>query len=209
MKTLAIGRSCWIFMVLLFSEVLPAQTDSQHTTLSPDPLTTEQIAIYRAVILNYLRDSKDKLNIADTTESPDQDALDDTACVKGLDVDKTHRAISVHKLDSLAAGDPQLALVHHDGQEQLIEQNDPQKLLKRAIDDHQKVMEQELDNSIKKAFETGLFTLSEIVFDRQHRHAVVTYSFVCGGLCGSGNRLVLKKVGRKWKITKRCGGWVS
>jgi len=87
--------------------------------------------------------------------------------------------------------------------------NDPQKLIKKAIDDHEKVTDKELDKSTKKAFETGLFTLSEIVFDKQHKHAVVAYSFVCGGLCGNGNTLLLEKVGKKWKISKSCGGWVS
>ncbi len=76
----------------------------------------------------------------------------------------------------------------------------------KSIDDHEKVTEHQLDDSVKKAFETGLFTLSEIVFDKQHRRAVVAYSFVCGGLCGNGNTLVLKKIGQRWKISKRCGG---
>ena len=69
-----------------------------------------------------------------------------------------------------------------------------------------KVTDKELDKSTKKAFETGL---SEIVFDKLHKHAVVTYSFRCGGLCGNGNTLLLAKVGKKWKISKSCGAWVS
>jgi hypothetical protein len=28
-------------------------------------------------------------------------------------------------------------------------------------------------------------------------------------LCGNGNTLVLKKVGQYWRVTRRCGGWVS
>jgi hypothetical protein len=115
----------------------------------------------------------------------------------------------VHKLDSLLAGNPGLVLVQRQQQEQEIEGNDPQKLIKKAIDGHKKVTDKELDGSTKKAFETGLFTLSEIVFDKQRKHAVVAYSFVCGALCGNGNTLLLEKVGKKWSIRKRCGGWVS
>ena len=115
----------------------------------------------------------------------------------------------VHKLDSLLAGNPQLVLVQRQQQEQEIQGNDPQKLIKKAIDGHEKATDKELDKSTKKAFETGLFTLSEIVFDKLHKHAVVAYSFVCGGLCGNGNTLLLEKVGKKWKISKSCGAWVS
>jgi hypothetical protein len=66
-----------------------------------------------------------------------------------------------------------------------------------------------IDDSVKQAFQTGLFTLSEIVFDKDHRRAVVTYSFVCGTLCGNGDTLLLKKVGQHWRVAKRCGGWIS
>jgi hypothetical protein len=54
--------------------------------------------------------------------------------------------------------------------------------MKRAIDDREEVTEKQVDDSVKRAFETGLFTLTEIIFDKQHRRAVVAYSFVCGGL---------------------------
>lgn len=81
--------------------------------------------------------------------------------------------------------------------------------MKKAIDEHEKVTDEQLDQSVKQAFRTGLFTLSEIAFDKEHRRAVVSYSFVCGMLCGHGNTMVLKKLGQNWKIAKRCGGWVS
>ena len=197
------------FGVLAFLKLpLHAQSVSRHQTVSSDPLTADQISIYRAVIPDYLRGSLDKLNIASTTETPDQGPLFDYRCMKRAYGDGTSVHV-VHKLDSLLAGNPQLVLVQSQQQEQEIQGNDPQKLIKKAIDDHEKVTDKELDKSTKKAFETGLLTLSEIVFDKQHKHAVVAYSFVCGGLCGNGNTLLLEKVGKKWKISKSCGGWVS
>jgi len=81
--------------------------------------------------------------------------------------------------------------------------------MRKALDDHQKITDEQLDQSVKSAFDTGLFTLSEIAFDRDHRRAVLSYSFVCGRLCGNGNTLVLRKVGHNWKVLKRRGGWVS
>jgi hypothetical protein len=90
-----------------------------------------------------------------------------------------------------------------------VEENDPQNLMKKAIDEHEKVTDEQLDQSVKQAFHTGVFTLSEIAFDKEHRRAVVSYSFVCGMLCGHGNTMVLKRSGESWKIAKRCGGWIS
>jgi hypothetical protein len=105
--------------------------------------------------------------------------------------------------------DKRVVLVDPDHQQETIKENDPENLMKKAIDDRQKITEGQLDRSIKSAFDGGLFTLSEIVFDKGHLQAVVSYSFVCGGLCGHGNTLVLKKLGNSWKVTKKCGGWVS
>jgi hypothetical protein len=102
-----------------------------------------------------------------------------------------------------------VVLVDPDAQTQTVKENDPQKLVKRGIEDGEKVTDEQIGDAVKTAFKTGLFTLSEIVFDARHRNAVVSYSFYCGELCGHGNLVILKKVGAKWKIKKQCGGWVS
>ena len=67
----------------------------------------------------------------------------------------------------------------------------------------------DLDKSVNTAFSTGLFTFSEIVFNKKHTRAILEYSFVCGRLCGHGNIVTLKKVRNHWKVGKVCGGWVS
>ena len=81
--------------------------------------------------------------------------------------------------------------------------------MKRAIDGGERVTEKQLAGSLHEAFATGLFTFSEIAFDKRHQHAVLAYSFVCGGLCGHGNTIVLRKVGGKWKPRKTCQSWIS
>lgn len=59
-------------------------------------------------------------------------------------------------------------------------------------------------------FATALFSMSEIAFDKEHRNAVVSYSFRCGPRCGYGATLALEKLGSQWKKTKRnCGDWIS
>ena len=115
----------------------------------------------------------------------------------------------IHKLEPSLVSNTKVVLVDPERQQSAIKENDPQNLMKKAIDDHEKVTSEQLDESIRQAFQTGLFTLSEVVFDKEHHRAAVTYNFVCGMLCGHGNTVVLKKIGQDWKVTKRCGGYVS
>jgi hypothetical protein len=118
-------------------------------------------------------------------------------------------APTVHKLDASLALGERLVFVNLDRREEKIKENDLQKLIKSAIDDHRPVTDDQMNASVKLAFETGLFTVSEIIFDKGHTHALVSYSFTCGELCGQGNLLLLTKVGQIWKVSKTCGGWVS
>jgi len=67
-----------------------------------------------------------------------------------------------------------------------------------------------VEDAVRNAFATGLFSMSEIAFDKDHHHAVVSYSFWCGFLCGHGKTVVFEKVNGMWRNTNRnCGGWVS
>jgi hypothetical protein len=52
----------------------------------------------------------------------------------------------------------------------------------------------------------GVLALSEIVFDKTHRFAVLKYVFLCGSRCNSGAVLVLEKVGSQWtgKTRRPC-----
>lgn len=64
--------------------------------------------------------------------------------------------------------------------------------------------------AVENGFAKGLFSLSEIAFDEERRHAVVSYGFHCGMKCGNGATLLFEKVNGKWKETDRtCGGWIS
>lgn len=196
-----------IFVLVVISLAAVAQESAPKPRVSDAPLTSEQIAVYRAVLGVYLKGSDRVLNLANVTEPLDGA---DTACVRGLDAGVVKGSASiVHRIAPAIVANTKIVLVDSDRQQATIKENDPQNLMRKAIDDHQKITEEQLDQSIKSAFDTGLFTLSEIAFDREHRRAAAGYSFVCGGLCGNGNTLVLKKVGHSWKVARRCGGWVS
>ncbi len=62
---------------------------------------------------------------------------------------------------------------------------------------------------LDRAFSHSLFTLSQIAFSTNGKDALVSYSNVCGRLCGTGSVLVMHKAAGRWKIVRRCGGWIS
>lgn len=197
-------------MVTVFLVVLSlnagAQQNAFKPTMSGAPLTKDQIAIYRTVLRDYLKGSHGALNLADVTEQIDQS---DKACFSGVDAATAKDSPSViHRIDRSVVTSKKIVLVDPGSQQKAIEENDPQKLVKMAIDGR-KVTDEQVGESVDRAIASGLFQLSEIVFDKDHRQAVVSFSFVCGGLCGNGSTLVFKKVGRGWKVTMRCGEWVS
>jgi len=201
-------RRVWVTMIFLsvpFCAV--SQEDAPKPKVSDEPLTAEQIAVYRAVLRDYLKGSDGGLNLANMTEPLDQS---DKSCFREIGLRSTSAPVPViHRVERSLIANTKIVLVYAERQQSTIKENDPQNLIKKAIDDHERVTDQQLDESVKRAFQNGLFTLSEIVFDEEHRRAVVAYSFVCGMLCGHGNTLVLKKIGKDWRVTKRCGGWVS
>jgi len=131
----------------------------------------------------------------------------DEGCAEGIKPEQTENAV----LHSFAAAlTPNVILVDAEQQETKIKQNDPQNLVKKAVDERQTVTDKHLNESVELAFSTGLFSFSEIIFDKGHRHAIVAYRFVCGSLCGHGNDLVLIRTGNKWKVKGSCGvSWVS
>ena len=205
----AFVQAAVVFLIL--SLFVSAQADATKPEVRSNPLTAEQIAIYRAVLDDYMKDSAGVLNVADTTEPLDQSGFGfDEGCVKNIQVQPDRDTVTMtHKLDLSLVRDKRFKLVDPGHQQEKIKQNDPQGVVKGVIDDHRVVTDKQLDRSVSRAFQTGMLTLSEILFDKQQRHALVSYSFVCGELCGNGNLLALTKVGHKWKVTKRCGGWVS
>jgi len=55
----------------------------------------------------------------------------------------------------------------------------------------------------------GIISFSHVVFDPTLHEAIVSVSFVCGGLCGSGNRYVLRKKSGRWEVVNKWMVWVS
>jgi|SRR5579859_2353068 len=204
-------RTC-ILLLAISASVTPTfgQADEPKPKVSPDPLTEEQIAIYRVVLLDYLKDAKSTINLADITDTLDDNERSfNGGCPRNDSSQARTSDAVVHRFSFSPPLDTRVKIVDPDQQQKQIAQNDPQNLLKKAIDGHENVSEKQLDDSVKTAFRTGLFSFSEIVFDKNHEKVLLKYAFVCGGLCGHGHTLILKKSGGTWKIIKTCSSWVS
>jgi hypothetical protein len=175
-------------------------------TKDTTPLSADEVAIYRAVLQQYVPEGSGSLNVSATTEPLDPDSpmnhLSGSECLRGIQLENldtvSHR---FHDLTPDVLPGKNMRLVDPKEQGKAVRRNDPSKTIRGG---------KSVDTAVNDAFGNGLFSMSEIAFDKERRHAVVTYSFWCGSLCGNGSTLVFEKVDGQWKDTKRhCGGWVS
>lgn len=202
--------------VLLVALILSFVLCSPLTAFTEDkpikataPLTADEIAIYRAVLLQQYGGSADSspLNVSIRTypldpESPMSGGLKSSDCLKGIRLENLPAAAhSFHELPRDVLTGKQMTLVDPNKHSKIVRSNDPSKTIPKG---------KSVENAVEDAFASGLFSMSEIAFDRERHYAVVSYSFVCGGLCGSGSTIVFEKVNGEWKNAKRnCGSWIS
>ena len=55
----------------------------------------------------------------------------------------------------------------------------------------------------------GVLVFSNIKFDVTNEHGFLNVSYYCGGKCGLGYRVTIKKVDHKWAISKVEDTWIS
>jgi len=163
-------------------------------------LTSDETVIYRAVLHRWAASNKTALNVSNTTYPFNVDRVS-CECLQGVDLAAFLSASrSFHDL-SLAILLQDMKLVDRRQQLMIVRDNDPDRTMDKRTS---------VENGVRNAFAHGLFSMSEIVFDKEHLHAIVSYGFRCGLLCGSGATVVLEEVDGEWKVTDRiCDGWVS
>lgn len=174
-------------------------------TESTSPLTENETAIYRAVLAGWNSGTDSPLNVADQTEPfdpSDHSATLPCACLEGFEASGVLSVSrTFHSLTRELLPDKRMRLVDPAVQSKKIRMSDPSRTIGMGVP---------VDQAVKDAFASGLFTLSEIAFDARHQRALVRYSFYCGGLCGSGRTVLFKKVNDTWKASdQQCGGWIS
>jgi hypothetical protein len=193
--------------ILVLTVSSPAlDSTGKKPTKNTVPLSADEIAIYRAVLRQYASHEPGLLNVSATTypldSSSPMNRLLDEECIKGIKLEKLDEvASSFHDLTADVLPSENMRLVDPSKQVKIVRDNDPDKTMRKG---------KSVDSAVKGAFAAALFSISEIAFDEGHHHAVVSYRFWCGSLCGNGAALVFEKVGGEWKRTDRnCGGWVS
>lgn len=180
-----------------------SQADEPKPRISSDPLTAEQLAVYKVVLHGWMDDGKSTVHLQAQTEAfPTSGAFDSSDCLKGMDIEPAVPQ-TVHRFrpeDLGQIGSNQIQLVDAEAQQKDVEQNDPGTAIRNGAS---------VDDAVKNGFAHGRTWLSEIRFDKTHTHAVVFYGFICGGLCGNGGTVILEKTAKGWKRKSQCSSWMS
>jgi hypothetical protein len=159
------------------------------------------VAIYRGILERWNSNYRSLLNVSNRTFPVDRDLLD-CGCLKGIELQSIANAAHLfHILTRDVLAGKNIRLVDADKQAVIVQSNDATKSIREG---------KSVETAVNGAFSTGLFSMSEIAFDKEQRRALVSYSFVCGLLCGSGGVWLLEKVDGVWKKSDRdCGGGIS
>ena len=196
----------WVTFVALLVTCHAATPDSQRPVKSANPLSADEVAIYKAVLRAYSGDKDIRLNVAATTYPLDPTAsttgFDQPECLKGVELENlSSTSNSYHELPADVLPSKGMRLVDPKRQGKIVHSNDPSNMIRKG---------EPVKDAVEAAFSTGLFSMSEIAFDKGHHFAAVRYSFWCGSLCGHGRTLVFQNVKGEWRDANRnCGNWIS
>ncbi|MGY1426535.1 hypothetical protein [Lysobacter sp. A289] len=151
--------------------------------------------IYSAFLDSWTGKEKDPINVSIVAKAPTAEALKDfSECAHNTPW------APVEPIDDLTNIVGDIAYVHLVDPDKW-SPHDPRDLIAQG---------QSIESAVDSGFEQGLITFSAIAFNRSHTTAAFTYSFVCGGLCGSGSTIIFKLAPSGWvQSDKQCGGWVS
>lgn len=218
-------KCCWVVLLLVSASACTA-VPKQEPTLSNTRLTDEQLEVYRAFLRSYSEEPEHgslvhtrperpllasewaHLNLANRTKPlgaiDGWTTAEKKSCLKGLRLDNKRQAeTSFHLFDPTTVLPENVTLVDPEQQTALVRQNDPDRHMEERHSD-------DGDRVIRKAFASGLLTLSEVAFDKAHRYAVMSFSFYCGSFCAHGANLVFEKAEGKWVRSQRgCRRWVA
>lgn len=194
---------CALVVQLTLSLALGQQSRDAKHAVYDKPLTPEQLTVYRSLLVIWFQGEKASINLAVETEPiPAQGDPVHKECLNGLSLEAIATG-QVHRIraeDAAQLSPIEIHLVDPEVQGKEVSKYDPGKAIREG---------KPVDYAVRNGFAHGLLTLSEIRFDKSHTHALVSFSFVCGRLCGNGNTMLLEQRGGVWTKKAQCGGWVS
>ena len=200
-----IAPRCVLAAAILAMSCFGQQSTSEKPRISDQSLTAEELAVYHGLLSSWFGKERIKISLATLTDPLPQSGPFgyEKTCIKDVDLEPI-QAGTVHQIqtnDLLALGPGEIRLVDPETGSKEVSQNDPGNAIREG---------KPVDVAVDNGFAHALFTLSEIRFSKDHARAVVSFSFVCGGLCGNGGTMVMAKLkDRTWKRIRSCGGWVS
>jgi hypothetical protein len=125
--------------------------DATAPKLSPEPISSERMSIYRDFLSSYNNGSKSTLNVSQVTENLHSSDYDATGCLK--DFKKSDFSLSViHSFSPDAFPKEQVRLVNPKTHKRA----DPGDAIRKGAS---------VDDAVDAGFASGLFTFSEIAFD--------------------------------------------
>jgi hypothetical protein len=203
-RFIASFMACLALLVLLAVRLASGQqAQESKAKVSDQQLTAEQLAVYRVVLHGWMENEVSAINLSvQTIPFPTSGAFDAGDCGTDLELEPVVPGV-VHRFrpaDLLQLGSDKIGLVDPERQRNEVAENDPGKTIGEG---------RSIEDAVRNGFAHGLVTLSEIRFDKAHKHAVVSYSFFCGSLCGNGGTVIIEKVDGAWQRKSRCSDWIS
>jgi hypothetical protein len=160
------------------------------------------VAVYEAVLQSWLGTDYSPALIAEQLSSaPKANDRDLSDCLKGLDFQPP------------ASGGPVLSSLR--GMRfarkgvRLIDRADWHAADGPLVTHVNQGQTKSLDSDLDRAMAHSLISFSRIQFDRSGDWALLSFSSVCGALCGSGSTLLMHKSHNTWKVFRRCDQWIS
>jgi hypothetical protein len=201
---LAAAGFCFLALMLYFAGLAVAQEAvDAKPKVSDQPLTAEQLAVYRTVLHGWMENELSAINLSvQTVPLTTSGLFGYEGCDKGLELEPASPSV-VHRFRSAdlpQLGSDKIGLVDPERQRREVADNDPRKTIGEG---------RSIEDAVRNGFAHSLITLSEIRFDKEHKHAIVSYGFFCGSLCGNGGTVVLEKVDGAWQRKSHCSDWIS
>lgn len=189
MKRALIAVIAGLLPTLLFAQ------SQKKPQLSNGDLTSEQIAVYRDFLASYDTASRQSINLSEATSTFRPDEGDYAGCMK--DFPQIQGIFEIHMFRASFARETHVRLVDYEK----FKLSEPEAAVRRG---------DTIEKSVEAGFAGGILTVSEILSDKRHHFAALHYSFMCGGLCGHTETIVLRRSRRRWVQTqKSCGFGIS
>ena len=175
-----------------------ARSDSLKPKLSKTPLCGDQIEIYRSILRSNSKDLHHPLHLAFVTMPAEPFDLGE-ACTRAIS--PAHgNGREIHRIDSAHVDGLDIALVDPELPDKILANRDSGNWSK---DTRWKASKEAYNHAFNQAFPTGLYWLSEVLFDESCERAIVTHGFVCNLLCGQSETVLFQKSAEEWQRADR------